>query len=123
MGSHLAVVGPCLLESLAQAADAVQHQTPDQVVLHGPEGGGQSVGMEQGRAVSPERLLVLWALGRLVLCQAEGSPQAGWWGNLEDKPQTQPVCSRVLETARGGFASVSKALSATNTDPLLSLTP
>lgn len=91
MGSHLAVVGPCFLESLAQAADAVQHQTPDQVVLHGPEVWDRGVGMEQGRAMCPEGLLVLWALGRLVLCQAERSPQAGWWG----KPRGQapdPAC-------------------------------
>lgn len=37
--TYLAVVGACVPEPPAQAANAVQHQAPDQVVLQGPVGG------------------------------------------------------------------------------------
>lgn len=45
--TYLAVVGACVPEPPAQAANAVQHQAPDQVVLQGPVG---SRGAGRGQA-------------------------------------------------------------------------
>lgn len=53
--TYLAVVGACVPEPPAQAANAVQHQAPDQVVLQGPVG-GRGAGRGQASAVcSPSR--------------------------------------------------------------------
>ena len=45
--THLAVACTCFLKPLAQAADTVQHQAPNQVVLHGPRARGTGKQMEQ----------------------------------------------------------------------------
>lgn len=66
--AHLAVAGTGVLESLAQAADTVQHQAPDQVILHGPEQGQRAEGSAgTGVLDLPRRGCVLWALGQQVL--------------------------------------------------------
>ena len=53
--THLAVACTRFLKPLAQAADAVQHQAPNQVVLHGPRIGGTGKWMEQVGGACPGR--------------------------------------------------------------------
>lgn len=84
--TYLAVVGACVPEPPAQAANAVQHQAPDQVVLQGPVGG------RGGRA----------GTGECCLLSKQGGPGGG--ENLQDGPHprtpvqwVQCVCLRPRE--------------------------
>lgn len=80
--TYLAVVGACVPEPPAQAADAVQHQAPDQVVLHGPV--GRSVGrVGTGECRLPREGPRLVGPRPEVLSQAGSS---GWWGKSAGQP-------------------------------------
>lgn len=85
-----AVVCTCILESLAQATNAIQHQAPDQVVLHGPavgEGGTAEQGVFLGRGYG------------LCIPGPQFLPPAGSSRQWRKPPSLPPTCS--LSAVRG----------------------
>lgn len=112
--THLAVVCPCILESLAQATNAVQHQAPDQVVLHGPVGRRQRLGYRTGEWYVPREVIWLmgpWLTGSMPSRELTASKV------VEKASRTTPRYSLSVPgcwTPQGGFTYLTKALLATN---------
>lgn len=97
--THLAVAA-CFAKPLAQAAGAVQHQAPNQVVLHGPRVGGTEKRMGTGGWCLPRKRMRFPALGQQAPHQAESS---GW---LRKHPRRPPHTSCLpLDASRRGCIS------------------